>query len=44
MEPGRVDLEAEPQRASKLIVHNVRSTSPALAELLAELEPPRRIT
>jgi 2-oxoglutarate ferredoxin oxidoreductase subunit beta len=40
MEPVVVDLEAEPQRASELIVHNVRSTSPALAALLAELEPP----
>jgi 2-oxoglutarate ferredoxin oxidoreductase subunit beta len=41
MEPAVVDLEAEPARAAEVIVHNARSTSPALAALLAELEPPQ---
>ncbi len=40
MEPACVDLEAEPHRAGELLVHNAASTSPALAALLAELEPP----
>jgi 2-oxoglutarate ferredoxin oxidoreductase subunit beta len=41
MEPAIVDLEAEPARAGELLVHNARSESPALAALLAELEPPQ---
>lgn len=41
MEPAVVDLEAEPARLPEVLVHNAQSTSPALAALLAELEPPQ---
>ena len=38
MEPVVVDAAANP---ADLLVHNAKSTSPALAALLAELEPPQ---
>jgi len=41
MEPVIVDLEAEPDLESQVLVHNAQSSSSALAALLAELEPPQ---
>jgi 2-oxoglutarate ferredoxin oxidoreductase subunit beta len=41
MEPVVVDLSAEPAAERELLVHNAASDSPALAALLAELEPPQ---
>jgi 2-oxoglutarate ferredoxin oxidoreductase subunit beta len=38
MEPHIVDLDREPEE--ELLVHDVHATSPALAALLASLEPP----
>jgi 2-oxoglutarate ferredoxin oxidoreductase subunit beta len=40
MEPVAVDLDTDPVPESEILVHNAQSTSPALAALLAELEPP----
>ena len=40
MEPQVVDLEKGEASVGELLVHDVRSTSPALASLLAALEPP----
>jgi 2-oxoglutarate ferredoxin oxidoreductase subunit beta len=41
MEPAVVDLEADPGQTQDVVIHNTRSESPALAALLAELEPPQ---
>ncbi len=41
MEPEVVNLDTDRVAESDILVHNAQSTSPALAALLAELEPPR---
>jgi len=40
MEPVVVDLNSDPGAAGGLLVHNAQAVSPALAELLAALNPP----
>jgi len=40
MEPQVVDLSEDPAAEERLLVHNRRATSPAMAALLASLQPP----
>jgi 2-oxoglutarate ferredoxin oxidoreductase subunit beta len=40
LEPSVVDLSSDPASEANLLVHDERASSPALASLLADLEPP----